>query len=70
MLIYFEGGFRSCHVFDIEVVGQSFAKLLAFKVGGLEKSLLPCLTSKHMIATTPSGSESFSKFADGKFADL
>ena len=41
MLIHFKEGYRSFHTSNIGSVGQRAAKLLAVKVGGLKKSLLP-----------------------------
>ena len=38
-LVYFAKGFRSFHTCNMGSVGQMAAKLLAFKVGGLKKSL-------------------------------
>ena len=64
MLIYFEEVFRSLHEFNVGSVDQIAAKLLAFNVGGLKKSLPTQPESNHTCASLTL-SELFSKF-DGR----
>ena len=66
MLIYFEEGFRSFHTFDIGSVGQRSAKLLVSKVEISKKVCTLAQVEPHVfgMGSTPTGSESFSKFEE------
>ena len=64
LLTYFKKGFRSFQTVNLGSVGQTAAKLLAFKLGGLKKVCHPTPAPLEPVSqgSNPGEVESFSKF--------